>query len=152
MHLGSIYLIVKDFNAAVDFYEKLLAMEVSAMNMERFAQFEFEGHNISIMNGYFDSRNPGLTVHMGEYTKEYDDLPAISEAENTHKVVLNFWTENLRAERERIIGLGIANHITGIKYVKNVMPYFYFQLMDPDGNVIEVTDDFTPLQREFSVE
>ena len=48
MHLGSIYLIVKDFNNTINFYEKLLNMKVTSKNMDRFAQFEFEGHNISI--------------------------------------------------------------------------------------------------------
>jgi len=51
MHLGSIYLIVRDFNKSVSFYVKLLELKVASTNMERFAQFKFEGHNISIMNG-----------------------------------------------------------------------------------------------------
>jgi len=63
MHLGSIYLVVKDFNKSINFYEKLLEIKVTAKNMERFAQFEFEGHNISIMNGYFDNPNSELTIH-----------------------------------------------------------------------------------------
>lgn len=37
MHLGSIYLIVQDFNKSIQFYEKLLEMPVSAQNMQRFA-------------------------------------------------------------------------------------------------------------------
>ncbi|HHD2754126.1 TPA: hypothetical protein ACOTG0_002972 [Clostridium perfringens] len=41
MHLGSIYLIVKNFNTSINFYEKLLEMKVTSKNMERFAQFEF---------------------------------------------------------------------------------------------------------------
>jgi lactoylglutathione lyase len=36
MHLGSIYLIVRDFNKSVIFYENLLEMKVTAKNMERF--------------------------------------------------------------------------------------------------------------------
>jgi catechol 2,3-dioxygenase-like lactoylglutathione lyase family enzyme len=69
MHLGSIYLIVQDFNKSIQFYEKLLEMPVSAQNMQRFAQFEFEGNNISIMNGYFDAMNPNLTVCKGVFCK-----------------------------------------------------------------------------------
>ena len=65
MHLGSIYLIVRDFDKSISFYEKLLELKVTAKNMERFAQFEFEGHNISIMNGYFDYQNPELTTRKG---------------------------------------------------------------------------------------
>ena len=47
LHLGSVYLVVKDFSKSIDFYEKLLSMGVSSKNMERVAQFKFEGRNIS---------------------------------------------------------------------------------------------------------
>jgi Lactoylglutathione lyase and related lyases len=149
MHLGSIYLVVRDFNKAIQFYEKLLGISVSAQNMQRFAQFQFDGKNISIMNGYFDVMNPGLTVHKGEYVEEFDNLVNIAEAENTHKFVLNFWTENLAEERDRINQLNISDKLTNIKYVNNVRPYYYFQLADPDDNVIEITGRYTPRTGEF---
>ncbi|QAT61459.1 VOC family protein [Acidilutibacter cellobiosedens] len=149
MHLGSIYLIVQDFNKSIQFYEKLLEMPVSAQNMQRFAQFEFEGNNISIMNGYFDAMNPNLTVCKGEYIEEFDNLVAMAEAENTHKFVLNFWAENLEKERERIVQLGISDKLAKIKYVNNVKPYYYFQFTDPDGNIIEITGQYSPKKGEF---
>lgn len=149
MHLGSVYLIVKDFNKSIQFYEKLLVMSVSSQNMQRFAQFEFDGNNISIMNSYFDITNPNLTVHKGEYVEEFDNLVAIAESKNTHKFVLNFWTENLEYERERIEKLNISDKLTKIKFIKNVWPYFYFQLTDPDGNVIEITGQYSPKEGEF---
>ncbi|GFP76518.1 hypothetical protein bsdtw1_02621 [Clostridium fungisolvens] len=37
MHLGSIYLIVDDFNKSIKFYEKLLQIPVTRKNMDRFA-------------------------------------------------------------------------------------------------------------------
>lgn len=149
MHLGSIYLIVKDFSKSIDFYEKILDMKVTAKNMERFAQFEFEDHNISIMNAYFDSQDPSLTEHKGEYIEKFDNEPAIAESENTHKFVLNFWVEDLEKERERIVNLNISKLISKIKYVNNVMQYYYFQFTDPDDNVIEVTGGYTPKEGEF---
>lgn len=150
MHLGSVYLIVKDFQKSIKFYEALLDMNVTSQNMDRFAQFEFEGKNISIMNGYFDAKNPELTVHKGEYVEVFDDLVAIAQSENTHKFVFNFWTEDLEKERQRIEKLGISNMMTKIKYVNNVMPYYYFQLMDLDGNIIEVTGAYSPKKEEFT--
>lgn len=144
MHLGSIYLIVKNFNKSINFYEKLLEMKVTSKNMERFAQFEFEGKNISIMNAYFDNDNPGLTLHKGQYIEKFDNLVAIAESKNTNKFVLNFWTENLVEERERILNLNISDLVTEIKYVNNVMPYYYFQVEDPDGNLIEITGEYSP--------
>lgn len=149
MNLGSIYLIVKDFNKSIKFYEALLGIPVSSKNMDRFAQFEFEGKNISIMNGYFDSEHPDLVEHKGEYTKEFDDLVSIAEANNTHKFVLNFFAQDLRVEYERIKKLNLSSKLTSIKYVNNVMPYYYFQLDDPDGNVIEITGSYYPSRSEF---
>ncbi|MVX65679.1 glyoxalase/bleomycin resistance/dioxygenase family protein [Clostridium chromiireducens] len=151
MHLGSIYLIVKDFNKSIEFYEKLLEMKVTSMNMKRFAQFEFEGNNISIMNGYFDNQNPELTIHKGEYVEKFDNLVAIAESKNTNKFVLNFWVEDLEKERERIIKLNISNLVTKIKYVNNVMPYYYFQVEDPDGNAIEITGEYMEKEDEFNL-
>lgn len=101
------------------------------------------------MNGLFDSENPNETIHKGEYTPEFDNLSAIANAENTHKVVFNFWADSLKEERERIKGLCITDTLTKIKYVCNVAPYYYFQLSDPDGNVIEITGDYTPELGEF---
>ncbi|WP_297430199.1 VOC family protein [Clostridium sp.] len=150
MHLGSIYLIVKNFNKSINFYEKLLEMKVTSINMDRFAQFQFEGHNISIMNGYFDTQNPELTIHKGEYVEKFDNLVAIAEAKNTNKFVLNFWVEDLEKERNRIINLNISELVTKIKYVNNVMPYYYFQVADPDDNVIEITGQYTSKNEEFN--
>ena len=150
MHLGSVYLIVSDFNKSVTFYEKLLEMKVTAKNMERFAQFQFEGHNISIMNGYFDSENPELTIRKGQYVEKFDNLVAIAESKNTNKFVLNFWVEDLEKQRERIINLNISDLVTMVKYINNVMPYYYFQVADPDGNTIEITGEYTPKEGEFN--
>ena len=149
MHLGSIYLIVNDFEKSISFYEKLIEMPVTGKNMSRFAQFIFEGHNISIMNGHFDTDYPDKVVHKGERSEFMDNLQKIALAPNTRKFVLNFWDEDLRSEHERIKNLNISDGLTNIKYVCNVSPYYYFQLTDPDGNVIEVTGTYVPAEGEF---
>jgi len=148
LHLGSIYLIANDFEKSIVFYEKLLEMTVSSRNMDRFAQFIFEGHNISIMNGHFDTENPDKVIKKGEYTDFFDDLHGIALAPNTRKFVLNFWVEDLSAEYERVKNLGITENLSKIKYVYNVAPYYFFHLTDPDGNVIEVTGNYIPTGEE----
>jgi len=40
--------------------------------------------------------------------------------------------------------------VTKVKYVNNVMPYYYFQVADPDGNVIEITGKYIPKDGEFN--
>lgn len=149
MRLGSIYLIVKDFAKSIEFYEKLLEMPVSKKNMDRFAMFNFHGQCISIMNAYFDTHNPDKVIHKGKFDEYFDDLVEISNLPNSRKAVLNFWDEDLRREFKRVKELNISNNITDIKYVCNVSPYYYFQLTDPDGNIIEVTGKYTPENGEF---
>lgn len=149
MHLGSIYLIADDFDRSVAFYEKLLMMPVTSKNMSRFAQFIFEGHNISILNAHFDTDHPDKVVHKGETTEALDDLRSIAAAPNTHKFALNFWVEDLRDEHNRLWNLNLSENLTGIKYVCNVSPYYYFQLTDPDDNTIEVTGAYAPEPGEF---
>ena len=149
MHLVSIYLIVKDFEQSLKFYEKLLEIPVSKMNMDRFAMFNFDGKCIALMNGYFDTSNPDKVVHKGEFIEYFDDLDQIANLPNSRKVVLNFWDEDLRQEYIRVKELNISDNLTKIKYVCNVCPYYYFQLTDPDGNVIEITGDYIPEEGEF---
>ncbi|MDR1821817.1 MAG: VOC family protein [Oscillospiraceae bacterium] len=151
MHLGSIYLIVNDFEKAVSFYESLLELPVTRRNMNRFAQFVFEGHNIALMNGHFDTDFPDKVVHKGEYTDLFDDLRAMALSPNTHKLVLNFWVEDLRREYERIRAIDITENLSKIKYVYNVSPYYFFNLTDPDGNIIEVTGEYSPQAGEFGL-
>ena len=144
MHLGSIYLVVNDFEKSISFYEKLLEIPVTFRNMDRFAGFEFEGNCISIMNGHFDTNHPDKVVHKGDRTDAIDDLKTIALAANTHKFVLNFWDEDLRSEYARVRSMCISETLTTIKYVNNVSPYYFFQLTDPDDNVIEVTGAYLP--------
>ena len=150
MHLGSIYLIVDDFEKSIAFYEKLLDMPLTSENNGRFASFVFEGHCISILNAHFDAENPGKVERKGETAEvSGETLRDIALAPNTHKFVFNFWDENLRAEYERVKNLNITENISKIKYICYVAPYYYFQLTDPDGNIIEVTGGYTPDDGEF---
>jgi lactoylglutathione lyase len=150
MKLGSIYLIVNDFEKTIVFYEKLLEMPVTSRNMDRFAQFIFGGNNLSIMNGHFDTDHPDKVIHKGEYSDLFDDLYSKALASNTNKFVLNFWDENLREEYKRVKDLNISKNLSKIKYIFNVTPYYYFCLTDPDDNIIEVTGNYTPEKDEFN--
>ncbi|MDD3242624.1 MAG: VOC family protein [Eubacteriales bacterium] len=149
MYWGSTYLIVKDFERSIRFYEALLAIPVTHQNMERFAMFEFDGKCLALMNGYFDTQHPDKVVHKGSFDAYFDDLPHIAALPNTRKAVLNFCADDLAAEYARIQRLPTGSPLTGIKYVCNVHPYYYFQLADPDGNIIEITGGYTPAEGEF---
>lgn len=139
MRYGSIYLVVKDFNKSLDFYEKLLDMKVSARDGERFAVFNNDGLNICIYNGYYDSLHPEQMKTKGEAYPIYDDSEAIADSENNRKIFINLSVPDLQEEYDRIVRLEIANELTPIRYLNVFSPYWYFTFMDPDGNPIEIT-------------
>ncbi len=149
MHLGSVYLIVRDFDKTIRFYEQLLEIPVTHRNMDRFAQFILDQQNISIMNGYFDTEHPDKVILKGDYDREFDDKRRIADAINTNKIVLNFWAEDLRKERQRLMAIGFADMVTAVKYINAGQPYYYFQVMDPDGNIIEITGSYRPDEGEL---
>ncbi|MCM1183497.1 MAG: VOC family protein [Roseburia sp.] len=146
MRNASIYLVVKDFDKSVSFYEKVLDMEVSATNGKRFAMFISNGLTLCIMNGYYDSKNPEQVITKGEYWEIYDNQSEIANSINTRKVFINLGVEDLKAEYNRIKELGIAVQMTGIRFINVFSPYWYFTFMDPDGNPIEITGGYTEEQ------
>lgn len=143
MRYGSIYLVVKDFDKSVQFYEKVLDMKVSATNGKRFAIFKNDGLNLCLMNGYYDDENRNQVTTKGDYWDVYDNQSKIADSENTRKVFINLGVENLQVEYERIKGLDIAIELTPIRYIHVFSPYWYFTFMDPDGNPIEITGSYT---------
>lgn len=121
LHLGSIYLIVTDFEKSIAFYEKLLSMNVSTRNCgNRFAEFFFDDKCLALMN------QKNLLGH--SYSKEGD-----------YKFVLNFWVDDLLIEYNRLKCLSIGE-LTGISKVHD--GYYYIHLKDPDNNVIEITGKY----------
>lgn len=121
LHLGSVYLIARDFEASVSFYEKLLSMPVSTRNCgNRFAEFFFDNKCLSLMNE--------------------ENLPGHHYPDGDYKFVLNFWVEDLKKEYLRLKEQNIGR-MTEIKKVHE--GYYYFHLYDPDANVCEITGGYT---------
>lgn len=139
MNWGSIYLVVKDFDKSLDFYEKVLDMKVSATNGKRFAMFNNPGLNLCLMNGYYDEQFPEQKETRGPSYDEYDNMSKIANSTNTKKVFINLGVEDLDKEYQRILDLGIGMNMTPIRYINVFSPYWYFTFMDPDGNPIEIT-------------
>lgn len=142
MRYGLIYLVVKNFQQSLDFYEKLLDMKASATNGERFAVFNNDGLNICLLNGYYDAEHPEQIETKGESYQIYDDTASIANNENTRKVFINLVVPDLQKEYDRIINLKIADKLTPIRYLNVFAPYWYFTFMDPDGNPIEITGEY----------
>jgi len=116
-----LYLIVKDFKKSIRFYEQLLQRRTTMLGHNRFAQFRFNGNCIlSIMN----------EKHLVDHE---------IERHTPHKFVLNLWTTDLGAEFKRIKGLNIGPFTDITSYHPT---YYYFNLVDPDYNLIEITGEF----------
>lgn len=126
IHLGSIYLIARDFEKSTSFYEQLLSMSVSTRNCgNKFAEFYFDNKCLALMN------EESLQGH------HYED--------GDYKFVLNFWVEDLEKEYNRLKALNIGK-MTEIQKVNE--GYYYFSVLDPDNNVCEITGGYHLLEEE----
>lgn len=120
IHLGSIYLIARDFEKSISFYEQLLSMSVSTRNCgNKFAEFYFDNKCLALMNE--------------------DSLQGHHYVDGDYKFVLNFWVEDLVKEYNRLKILNIGE-MTEIEKVNE--GYYYFNVIDPDNNVCEITGGY----------
>lgn len=122
LHLGCIYLIVKDFERSVEFYEKFLDVKVDdrCRSGNKFVKFYFDSKCISLMN------ESNLIGHCTDLSSPY-------------KFVQNYWVEDLLTEYERVKALNIGE----VTEIREAYPtYNYFHLTDPDNNIIEVTGGY----------
>lgn len=122
LHLGSVYLIVKDFEKSLAFYEKFYDVSVSnrCRSGNKFVEFYIENKCISLMN------ESNLVGHCTSLDGDY-------------KFVQNYWVDDLRLEHQRVKHLNIGN-VTDI--MEAYPTYHYFHLTDPDHNMIEVTGGY----------
>lgn len=131
LKLSSIYLISKDMPRSIRFYEALLSMSVSTRH-PRFAEFFFHHQCIALMD------EKGLLSHeRGQ------------QSQGGHKFVLNFAIRDLVAEHMRLKSLNLGP-MTDIK--QGTPSYYYFQIHDPDHNVIEITGQVYDTRRSEAME
>ena len=122
LHLGSVYLVVKDFERSVEFYEKFLDQKVDnrCRSGNKFVEFYVDNKCIALMN------EDNLIGHCTDLNSPY-------------KFVQNYWVEDLMTEYERVKSLNIGQ----VTEIREAYPtYHYFHLTDPDNNIIEVTGGY----------
>jgi len=122
LHLGSIYLVVKDFERSVEFYEKLLRIKAGdrCRSGNKFIEFYFDNKCLSLMN-------------------ESNIIGHCTDLDSPYKFVQNYWVEDLLTEYERVKALNIGS-VTEIREANPA--YHYFHLTDPDNNIIEITGGY----------
>ncbi|ERJ11897.1 VOC family protein [Haloplasma contractile] len=138
LQLGSTYLYVNDMDKSLDFYEKLLDIKVTSRNFNRWAQFNFGGNCIALMNQSFDAERFKNNEHLDEYSEDYLDEYRDFHITYGNNFVLNFYIEDLKAEYERLKTLNIGQ-LSKMMYLNVAGPYHFFTIKDPDGNTIEIT-------------
>ncbi|MCM1181058.1 MAG: hypothetical protein NC347_12425 [Clostridium sp.] len=141
MEFVSTYIETEDFNKSIDFYKKVLQIEPIIFCENRWVEFQ-AGNKLALYNKKFDEQkingNDPLDDH---YNKAYiDDFYSGKSDRKNNIVTFNFYTENLKKEYERIKGLKICD-LSEIKYVNIAEPYYYFNMCDPDGNILEICSD-----------
>lgn len=139
MKLGTTYISVGNMEESLEFYKKLLQKEPSYSNDDRWITFNC-GNVFSLYNKEYDmniiknsSKDCFNDVYIREIMKE--DIP------KNNMIILNFEVGDLRKEYKRIKELEIGK-ISEIMYVNIHMPYWYFNLEDPDGNILEISGKY----------
>ena len=138
MFLATTYIYVKNMARSIDFYKKLLMEKPEMQNEDRWVQFSSK---IALYNKEYDS---ALVLEGNEkkFNKAYiDEFYRDCGERKNNTVVFNFYTDDLSAEYERLKALNIGE-VSELMYVNVFMPYWYFNITDPDGNVIEITGGY----------
>ncbi|MBQ9673007.1 MAG: VOC family protein [Ruminococcus sp.] len=138
MKLSTIYIIVKDIEKSTEFYRKLLQEEPLYNNDDRWVQFS---NFIALYNKDYDKKfiNDKSSERFNEsYIK---DFVADKGTLENNIVIFNFEVEDLFVEYKRLKDLEIGK-VSDLMYVNVHMPYWYFNIIDPDGNLIEITGKY----------
>lgn len=138
MFLGTMYIYVSDIEKSKIFYKKLLMEDPEMENGDRWVQFS---NKIALYNKEYD-RELIENASEGRFNKAYiEDFQKDYGEKRNNTVVFNFCTEDLLSEYERLKKLDIGP-VSGLMYVNVFTPYWYFNITDPDGNVIEITGNY----------
>ena len=137
MELYSTYIETDMFDEVVDFYEKVFQKKGNVYTPNRWTEFDF-GNKLSIYNKLYDKEK----IDSGEVKENYntayiDNLNAEIGERKNNIITLNFYTENLNEEYNQIKNLNICK-MSKIMYVNITEPYYYFNILDPEGNTIEI--------------
>mgnify|MGYP003306335452 FL=1 len=133
MELVCTYIESENFEKSVEFYKKVLQIEPNEFCTNRWVEFEC-GNKLSIYNRKYDEGKINNINYNEAYIKDFNKLK--SEKKN-NIVTFNFYTDNLKEEYTRIQNLNLGQ-VSEIMYVNIVEPYFYFNISDPDGNILEI--------------
>ena len=140
MRLGTTYICVEDMEKSLNFYKLLLQKEPLYCNDDRWIAFDC-GNQLALYNKKYDEKliKESNEIHFNQ--AYIDDFFKEDEYKKNNIVIFNFEVEDLKSEYQRINQLGIGK-VSEIMYVNVHMPYYYFNVIDPDGNILEITSNY----------
>ncbi len=140
MKLGIIYICVNDIEKSLKFYKLLLQKEPLYCNDNRWIVFDC-GNQLALYNKKYDEKflKASKDIHFNQ--AYIDDFLKEDTYKKNNIVIFNFEVEDLKSEYERIKALEIGK-VSKIMYVNIHRPYYYFNVIDPDGNVLEITGKY----------
>ena len=141
MRLGTTYICVHDMDASLQFYTALLQRAPAYANDDRWVTFDC-GNFLSLYNRKYDEallKKKDKIRFNDAYLNDF--LQQDTEKKN-NLIILNFEVENLLEEYDRVRALGIGA-VSELLYVNVHSPYWYFNVIDPDGNTVEITGKWT---------
>ncbi|MDE5884226.1 MAG: hypothetical protein K2H29_03995 [Oscillospiraceae bacterium] len=135
MKLSTMYIIVSNIEKSIEFYKLLFQEEPLYTNDNRWVQFS---NYIALYNYVYDKKIIESEPNENFSQAYIDDFNERKGTPKNNIVVFNFEVEDLKKEYQRLKNLNIGE-ISDLMYVNVHMPYWYFNIIDPDGNVIEIT-------------
>lgn len=135
MVLGTTYIFVSDIKKSLEFYSILFQENPLYSNDDRWIQFS---NKIALYNKAYDAKIIGKEPSERFNQAYIDDFYKDKGILKNNLVVFNFEVEDLKREYERLKEANIGE-ISELMYVNVHMPYWYFNIIDPDGNTLEIT-------------
>lgn len=138
MKLATMYIFAGDIKKSIEFYSLLFQEEPLYANDDRWVQFN---NKIALYNKAYDEEIIGQEPNERFNQAYIDDFYKSTDTPKNNIVVFNFEVDNLKFEHQRLKDLNIG-YVSELMYVNIHMPYWYFNIYDPDGNIIEITGQY----------
>lgn len=138
MKLSTTYICVSDMETSLQFYRSLLQQEPLYANDDRWVCFDC-GNMFALYNKQYDVELLSRLEGEQHFNEAYvNDFYQEEEEKRNNIVIFNFEVDDLKKEYERIGKLHLGK-VSELMYVNVHMPYWYFNVIDPDGNVLEIS-------------
>lgn len=140
MRLSTTYICVKDVEKSLQFYKFFLQKEPLYQNDNRWIVFDC-GNLLALYNRKYDEEliKESHDIHFNQ--AYIDNFFNEDKYKKNNIVVFNFEVNDFKSEYQRMKSLGIGE-VSQIMYVNVHMPYYYFDVIDPVGNILEVTGHY----------